>query len=72
MALTVEEVQKMLDGLEEKISVRINSFVMGGEVHHAEITQQRANLVDHEKRMGDILTLFKQGESQVSKQRMSA
>ena len=29
MALTVEEVQKMLDGLEEKISVRINGFVMG-------------------------------------------
>ena len=66
MALTVEEVKKMLDGLEEKISVRVNGLVMGEgqpikdaiDAHRGAILQQEAEFKDHGQRMNDIVTQF--------------
>ena len=57
----------MLDGFEQKLTVRINGFVLGEgqpikdaiDAHHAEIIQQRAYIVEYEQRMNAILiTLF--------------
>ena len=59
MALTLEMVQNMPDGLETKIATRINGFVLGEgqpikdaiDAHHIVIINQDARFADHEQRM---------------------
>ena len=66
MALTLQEVQSMMDTLEQRLTIRINGSLLGEgqpikdaiDVHQGEIIQQRAYIVDHEQRMNAILTLF--------------
>ena len=66
MALTVAEVQKLLDGLEEKLTLRINSFIMGMavpikeaiEAHRGEILPQMALPAVKEERMSGTINLF--------------
>ena len=65
MALTLQEVQGLMDTLEQRLTVRINGFLLGeGQPikdaidAHGEIIQQRAYTVDHEQRMNAILTPF--------------
>ena len=66
MALTVAEVQKLLDGLEEKLTLRINSFIMGKavpikeaiEAHRGEILPQMALPAVKEERMSGTINLF--------------
>ena len=72
MALSVEMVQSMLDALESKISVRINSFVMGEgqpikdaiDTHRAAILKQEDKFTDHEQRMNELVTQFNLKTSQ--------
>ena len=66
MAVSVEMVQNMLDGLEAKISLRINGFVSSEgqpikdaiEAHHAVILAQEARFVDHEQRGNALVSEF--------------
>ena len=56
MALTQQDAQNMTDALDERLTVRINNFLLGEgqpikdaiDVRLAEIIQQRAYIVDHE------------------------
>ena len=81
MALTLEMVQNMLDGLETKITTRINGFVLGEgqpikdaiDAHHTVIIKQDARFVDHEQRMNALVEDFntKTGQTIVELRRQS-
>jgi len=72
MALAVEQVQKMLDDLETKISVRINGSVMGDcqpikdaiDAHRGAILKQEDKFTDHEQGMDDVVSQFNLKTSQ--------
>ena len=72
MAVSVEQVQRMLDDLESKISLRINGFVVGEgqpikdaiDTHRAAILKQEDKFTDHEQRMNDLVSQFNLKTSQ--------
>ena len=72
MAVSVEQVQRMLDDLEANISLRIKGFVMGEgrpikdaiDTHRAAILKQEDKFTDHEQRMNELVTQFNLKTSQ--------
>ena len=59
MAMSRQDVQNMLDGLEQTVSARINNFLMGeGQPIRDAINAHNAVIIDHEQRMNHIVVQF--------------